>query len=141
MIYDLLSPLGALLNAASLICLILGFGAVKRGDKPGHKKYMLSALAAFLAYLATYLLYRANVPVQPFSGQGPIRTVYFAILITHSLLAAAVPAFGAYLLIMAFGGRFDRHKAAARIAFPVWVYVSLTGILIYLLLFHIYPVP
>ena len=140
MYIDLLPPLNAVLNALSAILLVFGYGAIKRGEKQAHKKYMLSALTASILFLISYLWYHAHVGHVPFEGQGWSRPVYFVILITHSLLAAAVPAFANYLLIMAYGGRFDKHKAAARYAFPVWMYVNLTGIVIYLMLYH-WPVP
>jgi len=130
--------LNAVLNTLSAILLVLGFRAIKRGDRTLHKRYMLSALASSILFLACYLTYHALVGVVKFGGQGWVRGAYFTLLITHTFLAAAVPAFAVYLLIMAFGGKFDKHKKAAKWAFPIWMYVSITGVVIYVMLFYIY---
>ena len=131
--------MNAVLNTLSAILLILGFRAIRRGDRATHKKYMLSALASSLVFLASYLIYHAQVGHVKFGGEGPVRGFYFLLLITHTMLAAAVPAFAVYLILMAFGGRFDKHKAAAKWAFPIWIYVSVTGVVIYVMLYHLYP--
>ncbi len=132
-------PLNAVLCGLSLILLLLGFGAIRRGDRRAHPPLMISAFVCSLLYLGLYLWYHARMGMTPFEGEGWIRPVVFFLLISHSLLLAAVPAFVAYLLMMALARRFDTHRAVGRWAFPLWIYVNLTGILLYNLLYYIYP--
>lgn len=126
----------ALFNASSCIFLILAFVAIKGGDAKRHKKLMLSAFACSTAFLVSYLLRHYLHGSTPFPGQGGARIAYLTILFSHMALAAFVPV-GAILAIR-FGlkGRFDAHKKLVKWAFPAWLYVSVTGIVIYGMLFH-----
>jgi putative membrane protein len=137
--WTILPSVNAGLNGLSAVLLLLGFRAIRRGDRAAHKRLMLGAVATSVLFLASYLTYHAQVGSVRFTGEGPVRILYFGILLTHTFLAAAVPALASYLLIMAFAGRFDRHKAVARWALPLWLYVSVTGVVIYVMLYHLYP--
>ena len=99
---------------------------------------MISAFAVSILFLISYLTYAALGAEKRFGGTGWIRPVYFTILITHVLLAATVPVLATWTLVLGLRGRFEKHRRMARIAFPIWVYVSMTGVLVYLLLFRMY---
>ena len=102
-------------------------------------RLMLSAFFVSILFLTSYLIYHYNVGSVPFTGRGWIRPVYFAILISHTVLAASVPFLATITLVRAWRGDFERHRRIARWTFPIWVYVSATGVLVYLLLYVIYP--
>ena len=97
---------------------------------------MISACAASTLFLVSYVIYHAHAGSRPFSGQGPIRLVYFAILISHVVLAAAILPLALVTLTRALRQRFDRHAALARWTLPIWLYVSVTGVVVYLMLYH-----
>jgi putative membrane protein len=98
---------------------------------------MLAAFATSALFLTSYLVYHANVGSVPFQGQGPIRVVYFAILITHIVLAAAILPLALMTLSRALSRRFDRHRRIARWTLPLWLYVSVTGVVIYVMLYRL----
>ena len=98
---------------------------------------MLSAFGVSILFLISYLVYHAQVGSVRFQKTGPIRTVYFAILISHTILAALVPPLAAVTLYRAWTGRFERHRKIARITLPIWLYVSVTGVIVYLMLYHL----
>jgi len=100
---------------------------------------MIAALACSTLFLTSYLVYHAQVGSIPFTGVGAVRVLYFAILGTHTLLAATVPPLAIITLRRALRARFDKHRKIARWALPVWLYVSVTGVVIYLMLYRIYP--
>ena len=133
-----LPALNAILNATSAVCLSLGFIAIKRGDRNAHKACMIAALVASALFLTSYVIYHAQAGSRPFPGQGPIRLVYFAILISHVVLAAVILPLAIVTTSRGLAGRFDRHRAIARWTFPLWMYVSLTGIVVYLMLYQMY---
>ena len=133
-----LPALNAILNATSAVCLLLGFIFIKRGDRKTHKTCMLGALVASALFLTSYVIYHAQAGSRPFPGQGPIRLVYFAILISHVVLAAVILPLAIVTTSRGLAGRFDRHRAIARWTFPLWMYVSLTGIVVYLMLYQMY---
>jgi uncharacterized membrane protein YozB (DUF420 family) len=133
-----LPALNAILNATSAVCLLLGFIFIKRGDRKTHKTCMLGALVASALFLTSYVIYHAQAGSRPFPGQGPIRVVYFAILISHVVLAAVILPLAIVTTSRGLAGRFDRHRAIARWTFPLWMYVSLTGIVVYLMLYQMY---
>lgn len=134
---ELLGANNAVLNAASGVCAALAVAAIRRGDRATHRRYMLAGVCASALFLASYLLRVALFPSRPFPGHGPIRAVYFAILFTHMILAMAVPPLVLRALWLSeIAKRYDAHKRIARVAFPIWMYVSVTGVLVYLLLFH-----
>jgi uncharacterized membrane protein YozB (DUF420 family) len=130
--------LNASLNATSGVLLLLGYTWIRRGRMRLHRAAMISACVVSTFFLTSYVIYHANVGSKPFPGHGPIRLVYFAILITHVILAAAVPPLALLTLSRGLRGRFDRHVAIARWTFPIWLYVSVTGVIVYLMLYRFY---
>jgi putative membrane protein len=134
---EILAANNAFLNASSGVCLALAVGAIRRGDRPLHRKLMLGALSCSALFLTSYLVRVALYPSRPFPGHGAVRAVYFTLLLSHMLLAMAVPPLALRTLWLAeFKQRFEEHRRLARITFPVWMYVSVTGVLVYAMLFH-----
>lgn len=134
-----LPTLNACLNALSAVLLIAGYVQIKRKNTRTHKRLMLSAFCVSVLFLISYLIYHYNVGSVRFTGQGWIRPVYFTILISHTILAALVPFMAVITLYRAFKGDFERHRRIARWTFPIWVYVSATGVAVYLMLYVLYP--
>jgi protein SCO1/2/putative membrane protein len=130
-----LPTLNALLNAASATALVVGFWHIRRGRWRAHRAAMLTAFGLSTAFLVSYLVYHAQVGSVRYQGQGFVRTVYFGVLLTHTVLAAAVPFLAAVTLVRALRERFPRHAAIARWTLPIWLYVSVTGVVIYLMLY------
>lgn len=130
-----LPALNAVLNAASALLLIAGYVNIRRRAIPAHRACMLAAVTTSVLFLASYLLYHAQVGSVPYRGSGWIRGVYFTILITHTILAAAIVPLVAITLVRALRARFERHAAIARWTLPIWMYVSITGVVIYLMLY------
>ncbi len=131
--------LNAVLNATSAILLLIGRLFIKRDNRLLHRKIMLSALGTSTLFLISYLAYHSIHGSQHFQGSGIARPVYFLILGTHTILAAAVVPMVLLTLRLALRGEFSKHRALARWTFPVWMYVSVTGVVIYLLLYRIFP--
>jgi len=127
----------ASLNAVATVLLVTGYILIRRGHRDAHRAMMLTAFAASVLFLASYLVYHAHAGSRPFEGQGPIRAVYFTILITHIILAALVPPLAGITLWHAYRGRFDRHVRLARWTLPIWLYVSVTGIAVYWMLYQL----
>ena len=132
-----MAKLNACLNALSAVLLVLGYLAIRRGERKTHERYMLSALASSTVFLISYLVYHWRVGSVPFQGQGMIRTVYFTILITHTTLAVTVPVLAGITLFRALKQYFPRHKAIARWTLPIWLYVSVTGVIVYFMLYQL----
>ncbi len=135
--YNYLPHLNAVLNTTSAVLLLAGYLRIRNKDRGGHRRFMLSALVSSTLFLISYLVYHAHAGSVRFQGHGAIRPVYFTILITHTLLAAVVVPLVATILYFALRERFDRHRKLARFGFPVWLYVSVTGVLVYLMLYHL----
>ncbi len=133
-----LPALNATLNGSAAILLLIGYRFIRRGEIRRHRATMLSACTVSTAFLTSYVIYHANIGSKPFTGQGPIRTVYFAILLTHVVLAATVLPLALITVIRGLRGRFDRHRAIARWTFPIWLYVSVTGVVVYLMLYQMH---
>jgi uncharacterized membrane protein YozB (DUF420 family) len=131
-----LATLNASLNAASALCLMRGARALKRRQVATHRKAMLAATFFSCLFLASYLLYHAKVGSVPFRGTGWIRHGYLVMLLTHILLAALVPLLALRTLYLGWTDRRSQHRRLARWALPIWLYVSVTGVLIYLLVYH-----
>lgn len=131
-----LPTVNASLNALATVLLIAGYRAIRAGQRETHKKIMLSAFGVSIVFLVCYLVYHAQVGSVPYQKTGPIRYVYFSILITHVILAAAVPVLAILSLWRAFQERFDKHRRIAKITFPIWLYVSITGVIVYLMLYQ-----
>ena len=130
-----LPTVNATLNAISAILLIAGYREIRRGRMERHRAAMISACATSTLFLISYVVYHAQAGSRPFTGQGPIRAVYFTILISHVILAAAILPLALVTLVRALRKRFDRHAAIARWTLPIWLYVSVTGVAVYLMLY------
>lgn len=134
-----LPSVNAALNALASLFLVLGFVLIRRGKVQQHRAMMLAAFATSTLFLATYLYYHFNAQlITKFQGEGLARTVYFVILISHSVLAVAVPPMAIITLFRGLKMAVERHRAIARWTLPLWLYVSVTGVLVYVLLYHVY---
>ena len=131
-----LPALNAGLNATSAVLLATGYVLIRRGRRQAHKRVMLAALVSSALFLTSYLVYHAQVGSVRFRGQGPVRTLYFTILLTHTVLAVVIVPLVAMTLVPALRGRFDKHRRLARITLPLWAYVSVTGVVIYWMLYR-----
>lgn len=131
-----LPTLNAVLNGAAAVLLVWGFLLIRAGRKRAHRRVMLAAFAVSTMFLASYLIYHASAGSVRFQGTGAMRTVYFGVLITHSVLAALVPPLAIVTLSHGLGGRFDRHRRLARWTLPIWLYVSVTGVAVYWMLYR-----
>jgi uncharacterized membrane protein YozB (DUF420 family) len=132
-----LPALNAGLNAASALLLALGWFLIRAGRREAHKRAMLAALACSTVFLTSYLVYHAQVGSVRFRGQGAVRLVYFTVLISHTVLAVTVVPLALVTLVRALQARFDRHRRIARIALPIWGYVSVTGVVVYWMLYRL----
>jgi putative membrane protein len=132
-----LPSVNAALNALSAILLMAGYIFVRSRNIKAHKTCMLAAFASSILFLISYLVYHYQVGSVPFKGQGGIRLVYFTILLTHTILATTVVPLALVTLFRAFKERFDRHRHIARWTFPIWLYVSVTGVVVYWMLYQI----
>jgi uncharacterized membrane protein YozB (DUF420 family) len=132
-----LPALNATLNGVAALFLFAGYRFIKRRQIAAHRASMLAAVAASALFLVSYVVYHANAGSRPFTGTGPARAVYFFVLLTHVVLAAAIVPMVATTLSRALGKRFDRHAAIARRTLPVWLYVSVTGVVIYVMLYRL----
>jgi uncharacterized membrane protein YozB (DUF420 family) len=130
-----LATTNAVLNTIATLLLVAGWIFIRQGNWRAHRAAMIAAFAVSAIFLACYLTYHYLVGHVPFRGQGPIRTVYFAILISHILLAVTVPILAISMFVLAFRRRLDAHRRLGRIALPIWLYVSVTGVVIYLMLY------
>jgi uncharacterized membrane protein YozB (DUF420 family) len=133
-----LPAVNAALNGLAGILLVIGYVLIRRGRIRQHRAVMLAAFSTSTLFLISYLVYHANIGSRPFPGQGPIRLVYFAILITHVVLAAATLPLALITLSRGLRARFDRHVRIARWTLPIWLYVSVTGVIVYLMLYQMY---
>jgi uncharacterized membrane protein YozB (DUF420 family) len=132
-----LPALNATLNATSGVLLLAGWLLIRRGRIDAHRRCMLSAFIASSLFLVSYVVYHAQAGSRPFTGHGVVRPIYFAILISHVVLAAAIVPLALVTLRRALTGDYVRHRHIARVTFPVWMYVSVTGVVIYLMLYHL----
>ncbi|MBU3758930.1 MAG: DUF420 domain-containing protein [Candidatus Omnitrophica bacterium] len=128
--------LNASLNALSAAFLILGYRFIRQGKREAHRMSMISACTTSLLFLISYLYYHYHHGSTRYQGQGLIRSAYFTILISHTVLAVAVFPFILRILYLAFRGRFEKHAKMARFVFPVWLYVAVTGVVIYWMLYR-----
>jgi uncharacterized membrane protein YozB (DUF420 family) len=136
--YSLFPAINATLNGASAIFLTTGRVFIGRNNVRMHRACMLAAVATSSVFLACYLYYHAHVGSVHFPGTGVARKVYFTLLISHTLLAAAVPPLVITTLVFALREKFARHRRIARWTYPVWLYVSVTGVLVYIMLYRVY---
>jgi putative membrane protein len=131
-----LPALNATLNAVASVLLTAGWYFIRQKRRDAHRRCMLSALGVSAAFLTSYLVYHFNVGSVPFQKQGPIRVVYLTILFTHIVLAAAIVPMVLLTVSRALAERFDRHRRVARWTLPLWLYVSVTGVVIYVMLYR-----
>jgi len=131
-----LPAVNAALNSLSAILLVAGYLFIKSRNVRAHKRCMLAAFASSILFLVSYLIYHYQVGSVPFQGQGGIRLVYFTILLTHTILATTVVPLALVTLFRAFKERFDAHRRIARWTFPIWLYVSVTGVIVYWMLYR-----
>jgi putative membrane protein len=133
--YQHLPHLNACLNSLSLVLLILGYRAIRRRQERRHVRLMLTALAVSTLFLASYLTYHAKVGHTAYAGTGAVRAVYLSILVSHIILAALTLPLALTTVTLAARRRFDRHRRWARWTLPIWLYVSVTGVVVYLMLY------
>ena len=131
-----LPAVNATLNAIAAVLLVIGFVLIRGGRKDAHRKVMLSAFGVSVLFLICYLIYHAFAGVVYYPHTGPIKTVYLTILFTHTVLAAIVPVLAIITLSRALKGNFKRHRAIARWTLPIWLYVSVTGVIVYFMLYQ-----
>jgi uncharacterized membrane protein YozB (DUF420 family) len=132
-----LPALNACLNATSAGLLVLGWWRIRNGRREAHRACMLAALATSALFLVSYLVYHFQVGSVPFGGTGPVRAVYFAVLLSHTVLAAAIVPLVLLTASRALRGLFDRHRAVARYTLPLWLWVSVSGVLVYWMLYRL----
>ena len=128
----------ATLNGIAAILLIIGYVLIRRRRIAQHRAVMLTAFCTSVLFLTSYLVYHAHAGSKHFPGQGPIRLVYFGVLLSHTVLAATVPFLAIITLSRGLAARYDRHRAIARWTLPIWLYVSITGVVVYFMLYRLY---
>ncbi|HET9531103.1 MAG TPA: DUF420 domain-containing protein [Blastocatellia bacterium] len=134
-----LPTLNAILNVTCFTLLVTGYIMIRRKKIEAHRACMLGAVTASILFLISYLVYHFNVGATTFKGTGGARPFYFTVLLTHTVLAAAIVPFVVVTLRRALRGQFTSHRRVARWTLPLWLYVSITGVIVYLMLYHIYP--
>ena len=132
-----LPALNATLNATCFVLLTIGYTLIRRGRVAQHRAVMIAAFCTSVVFLMSYLTYHAQVGSKHFTGQGAIRYVYFAILLTHTVLAAAIVPLVLVTLSRGLKRRDERHRAIARWTLPIWMYVSITGVIVYVMLYRL----
>lgn len=136
--YSIFPAINATLNGSSAVLLVSARTMIKRGRMAVHRALMLAAVGTSTLFLISYLYYHAHVGNVHFQGQGWSRPVYFSILISHTILATVIVPLVIITLSRGLRQRFDRHRAIARWTYPIWLYVSVTGVVIYFMLFHLF---
>lgn len=134
-----LPHLNAGLNLLSFLFLVAGYRFIRRRQIPAHRACMISACVTSLLFFASYITYHLQVGSVRFPGVGPVRTFYLSLLASHTLLAASVPILAIITLTFALRERFGSHRRIARWTFPIWAYVSITGVMVYVMLYWMYP--
>lgn len=134
-----LPHLNALLNSTSAVLLVSGFRFIRLGRVQAHRNCQIAAVFTSSLFLVSYLTYHYYHGSTRFTGQGIVRPVYFAVLLTHTILAVVIVPLILITLYRAARGDFDRHRRIARWTLPLWLYVSVTGVIVYLMLYQIYP--
>jgi uncharacterized membrane protein YozB (DUF420 family) len=136
-----LPSINATLNALAAILLVVGWVQIKTRRERAHKVSMLSAFVVSIAFLTCYLVYHFQVGSMPFQGPADVRPVYYSILITHVILAMTVPFLAGVTIYLGLKDRRAKHRRLARWTFPIWLYVSVTGVVIYVMLYQLYSPP
>ena len=134
---ETLPTVNAVLNATAAVLLVWGYLLIRRKRIDTHRKVMMTAFAVSCLFLVSYLVYHAQVGTVRFQHPGTLRAIYLSILGTHTLLAAAVPVLALVTLNRGLAKRYDRHRAVAKWTLPIWLYVSVTGVVVYLMLYHL----
>lgn len=124
----------AFLNGSTAVLLLVGFVQVRRGRWEAHRAFMVAAFTLSTIFLLSYVVYHSSAPPSRFGGEGAIRAVYFFILITHVVLAAGILPLALFTLTRAFRAEYPLHRRIARVTFPLWMYVTITGVLVYLMM-------
>jgi putative membrane protein len=137
--YEALAPLDAILNASAAILLLTGYIAIRRHHVHVHRACMIGAFTVSVAFFISYCIYHYHVGDVRFGGRGLIRPVYFTILSTHVVLAVVIVPLALITLGRALRGRFARHRRVARWTWPIWMYVSVTGVIVYVMVYLLYP--
>src|SRR3982075_4249781 len=137
--YSVLPHLNATLNASSFVLLSSGYYFIRHRRVLAHRNCQVAALTASVVFLISYIVYHAHHGATRFTGQGIVRPIYFTILTTHTFLAALIVPFVIITVRRAMRRDFARHKAIARWTLPMWLYVSIPGVVVYLMLYHLYP--
>lgn len=133
-----LPTLNATLNSIAGVLLLSGYVAIKKGKRDLHRNIMVSALIVSALFLTSYLIYHYHVPSKKFPDLGLVKTIYLLILIPHIILAAVMVPMILKTFWHAFRGEWEKHKKIAKITFPIWMYVSVTGVIVYFMLYHWY---
>ncbi len=131
-----LPAVNASLNALATLCLVAGYILIRRRQTTAHRYAMVAALVCSTLFLISYLFYHSQVGSVRFQGTGSVRTFYFAVLLTHTVLAALVPVLAILTVFRAWKGQFARHVRIARWTLPIWLYVSVTGVMVYWMLYQ-----
>jgi putative membrane protein len=132
--FGFLPGLNALLNGSTSVVLIAGFFAIKKGNKLKHEKLMKTALGLSVLFLISYITYHVTTPSTHFGGEGSIRSIYYFILLTHIVLAVAIVPLVLITFVRALSQKFDKHRLIAKITLPLWLYVTITGVIVYLMI-------
>ena len=137
--YTVLPAVNASLNGTSAVLLLIGHRLIHSKRVAAHRRFMIAAFTVSSLFLVSYIYYHAHARVVHFLGTGWIRPVYFSILVSHTILAICVVPLVLVTLTRGLRGNFERHRAVARWTYPIWLYVSITGVIVYVLLFRLYP--
>ena len=133
--YAYLPTLNAILNFTTFVLLMCGYAAIKKQNRELHKKIMVAALVCSTCFLTSYLIYHYQIGSKKYTGEGLLRTVYFALLLSHTILAVALLPLVGSTVYYAWKQRFESHRKIAKITFPIWAYVSITGVIVYAFLY------
>jgi uncharacterized membrane protein YozB (DUF420 family) len=131
-----LAAVNAVLNGISAVLLVIGYALIRQRRITLHKRVMIAAFVTSVLFLISYLVYHYHIGSKPYPGQGAIRSVYFFILITHIVLAAFTPFLAIITLWRGLSARYDKHRRIARWTLPIWMYVSVTGVIVYVMLYQ-----
>ena len=137
--YSIFPPIDATLNGVTAVLLALGHRFIRHGEVSKHRATMIAAFVTSSLFLSCYLYYHAHIGSVHFRGKGWSRPVYFSILISHTMLAAVLIPMVLITLALGLRSKFDRHRKIARWTYPIWVYVSVTGVVVYLMLYKLFP--
>ena len=130
----------AALNSVSVVCLIIAYIFIRSGDRHQHRAFMIAALVVSALFLVFYVIYKANSGFAQFGGEGWIRPVYFSILVVHIFGAIAITPMVPLTVYRAWKGKFDQHRRLARWTYPLWLYVGVSGVVVYVMAVHLFPV-